>query len=546
MILVWCTVFMTRLRWLAAALLTLPVGVACGSDVQEDAGTLEILQVNSGASGVPDELEAPAPATLFEFVINRARRLAQASYSTIGAALPPVLANLSYDQYRSIRFRPEAAVWRGQSEFELQMFHPGYLYDEPARIHLVDDDQISELAFDPMLFRYDGPAAAVSAVTTPDLGYAGFRIHYPLNDATIKDEVAVFLGSSYFRLLGGGHVYGLSSRGLAVDIGVSRDEEFPDFKEFWIVRPDAQAAVLTLYALLDSPSVTGAYRLNLQPGLNTALEVDARIFARQDVAKLGVAPMSSMFLYDQNRRPWVDDFRAQVHDSDGVLVHTADDEWLWRPLNNGPGTQVTQLSEGTPRGFGLLQRDRSFDNYLDLEASYQRRPSEWVEVENGDWGAGHVELLTFETRTEFADNVAAYWVPSEPFRAGDERRYRYRLVMFDSHLSTQSLARVTRTRVGQDTLTGTPDGTLGGRRVFVVDFDGGNAIDMEGAQPVAVLATSSGQTSVLPVQPLLDDNGWRAAFRFEPAGDEPANLRLHLEVDGRRLSETWSYRWYSQ
>ena len=258
--------------------------------------------------------------------------------------------------------------------------------------------------------------------------------------------------------------------------------------------------------------------------------------------------MSSMFLYGQNRRPWFDDFRAQVHDSDGAMVHTADDEWLWRPLNNGPGTQVTQLSGGTPRGFGLLQRDRSFDNYLDLEASYQRRPSEWVEVESGDWGAGHVELLTFETRTEFADNVAAYWVPNEPFRAGDERHYRYRLVMFDSRLHTQTLAQVARTRVGLSTLTDTADVTPRRGLLFVVDFDRGDLPSlpgMEGAQPIAVLETSSGQTSVQPIQALLDDQGWRATFRLEPAGDQPADLQLYLELDGRRLSETWNYVWYS-
>ena len=540
---------MTGLRLLVPVSLTLLVAVACDSDVQsdvqEDAAAPKILQA---ASGVPDELGPPTPATLFEFVTNRARRLAKTRYSSAEATLPSVLANLSYDQYRLIRFRPDAALWRGESEFELQMFHPGYLYDESARIHLVTDDEINELAFDPTLFRYEGPAAALSAVTTPDLGYAGFRIHYPLNDASIKDEVAVFLGASYFRLLGGGHVYGLSSRGLAVDIGMNRDEEFPDFREFWLVRPDAQATILTVYALLDSPSVTGAYRLDLEPGPNTTLEIDARIFARQDVAKLGVAPMSSMFLYGQNRRPWFDDFRAQVHDSDGAMVHTADDEWLWRPLNNGPGTQVTQLSGGTPRGFGLLQRDRSFDNYLDLEASYQRRPSEWVEVESGDWGAGHVELLTFETRTEFADNVAAYWVPNEPFRAGDERHYRYRLVMFDSRLHTQTLAQVARTRVGLSTLTDTADVTPRRGLLFVVDFDRGDLPSlpgMEGAQPIAVLETSSGQTSVQPVQALLDDQGWRATFRLEPAGDQPADLQLHLELDGRRLSETWNYVWYS-
>ena len=533
---------MTPIRLLVSVSLTLLVTVSCDSGVQEDAAAPTLLQADSDA---PEELEPPTPATLFEFVTNRARRLAQTRYSSPEATLPTALANLSYDQYRSIRFRPEAALWRGESKFELQMFHPGYLYDESVRIHLVNDDETNELAFDPTLFRYEGPSAPVSALTTPDLGYAGFRIHYPLNDAAIKDEVAVFLGASYFRLLGGGHVYGLSSRGLAVDIGMDRDEEFPDFREFWLVRPDAQATTLTVYALLDSPSVTGAYRMDLEPGLNTTLQVDARIFARRDVAKIGVAPMSSMFLYDQNRRPWLDDFRAQVHDSDGVMVHTAEDEWLWRPLNNGPGTQVTQLSEGTPRGFGLLQRDRNFDNYLDLEASYQHRPSEWVEVENEDWGAGQVELLTFETRTEFADNVATYWVPSQPFRTGDERRYRYRLVMFDNRLRTQTLAQVARTRVGQDTPTDTAD-TPRRRRLFVVDFDRGDLPMMDGAPPVAVLAASSGQTSVLPVQALLDDRGWRAAFRLEPAGDQPAELRLHLEMAGRRLSETWNYVWYSQ
>jgi glucans biosynthesis protein len=530
---------MTRLRVLAPVPLILLVVVACDSDVREDTSAPETLQ----ASGVREELEPPTPATLFEFVTNRARRLAQTSYSRAEAAVPSVLANLSYDQYRSIRFRPEAALWRGESAFELQMFHPGYLYDESVRIHLVHDDEIDELAFDPTLFRYEGPAVPLSALTTPDLGYAGFRVHYPLNDAAIKDEVAVFLGASYFRLLGGGHVYGLSSRGLAVDVGTSQEEEFPDFREFWLVRPGVQATVLTVYALLDSPSVTGAFQLDLEPGPNTTLAVDARIFARQDVAKLGVAPMSSMFLYDQNRRPWFDDFRAQIHDSDGAMVQTGEDEWLWRPLNNGPGTQVTTLSEGTPRGFGLLQRDRSFDNYLDLEAAYQRRPSEWVEVEDGDWGAGHVELLTFESRTEFADNVAAYWVPRQPLRAGDERRYRYRLVMFDDRLQTQTLAQVSRTRVGQDTLAGAADGTT--QRLFVVDFDRRDLPPMEGVQPVAVLATSSGKTIVLPVQALPDDQGWRAVFRLEPAGDQLADLRLHLEVDGRPLSETWNYVWWS-
>ena len=205
----------------------------------------------------------------------------------------------------------------------------------------------------------------------------------------------VFLGASYFRLLGRGHLYGLSSRGLAVDVGLDRGEEFPAFREFWLVRPEPDAATLTFYALLDSPSVTGAYRFDLAPGAPTTLGVDARLHARRDIDKLGVAPMSSMFLYDQNQRPRFDDFRPQVHDSDGLLVRTADDEWIWRPLNNTLGVQVTTVHDETPRGFGLVQRDRRFDNYLDLEASYHRRPSEWValDLDEGDWGCGRCRVV---------------------------------------------------------------------------------------------------------------------------------------------------------
>ena len=487
------------------------------------------------------------PAALFEYVNGQARRLAQADYAPPETSLPAALADLDYEQYRSIRFRPDAALWRDETPFEIQLFHPGFLYTQPVRLHVVDDQVIAPLSFDRRLFRYDGTAAPVAEVALSDLGYAGFRIHYPLNDVGIRDEVMVFLGASYFRLLGRGHLYGLSSRGLAVDVGLDRGEEFPAFREFWLVRPEPDAATLTFYALLDSPSVTGAYRFDLAPGAPTTLGVDARLHARRDIDKLGVAPMSSMFLYDQNQRPRFDDFRPQVHDSDGLLVRTADDEWIWRPLNNTPGVQVTTVHDETPRGFGLVQRDRRFDNYLDLEASYHRRPSEWValDLDEGDWGAGGVELLTYHTVSEFNDNIAAYWVPDLPFRAGAERHYRYRLIMFDSRLDAQTVAQVERTRIGWDALPGEIDPPPRSQRQFIVDFGGGDASDSEATAPVeALVEISAGQISDLTVQPLPEAGSWRAAFRLVPAGTRPADMRLHLEMAGQRISETWTYVWY--
>ncbi len=541
-------------RLLAPVWLALVVS-ACDPAFEQTSGSLEGRADADTTLPGPQfraDVSAPlpgsvTPAALFEYVNGQARRLAQADYAPPETSLPAALADLDYEQYRSIRFRPDAALWRDETPFEIQLFHPGFLYTKPVRLHVVDDQVIAPLPFDRRLFRYDGTAAPVAEVASSDLGYAGFRIHYPLNDAGIRDEVMVFLGASYFRLLGRGHLYGLSSRGLAVDIGLDRGEEFPAFREFWLVRPEPDAATLTFYALLDSPSVTGAYRFDLAPGAPTTLGVDARLYARRDIDKLGVAPMSSMFLYDQNQRPRFDDFRPQVHDSDGLLVRTADDEWIWRPLNNTPGVQVTTVHDETPRGFGLVQRDRRFDNYLDLEASYHRRPSEWValDLDEGDWGAGGVELLAYHTVSEFNDNIAAYWVPDLPFKAGGERHYRYRLIMFDSRLDAQTVAQVERTRIGWDALPGEIDPPPRSQRQFIVDFGGGDASHSEATAPVeALVEISAGQISDLTVQPLPEAGGWRAAFRLVPAGTRPADMRLHLEMAGQRISETWTYVWY--
>ena len=496
----------------------------------------------------PPPLVGPAtPASLFEHVTERARVLAHSVYVPPRSVLPSALTSLSYEQYRSIQFRPEASLWQDEGRFAVQLIHPGFLYREPVRIHAVQDHQIDTLHFDKTRFRYDDGTAPVADVVTPDLGYAGFRVYYLLARDGSREEVAVFLGASYFRLLGPDQVHGVSSRGLAVDVGLESGEEFPAFREFFLIQPEPEAARLTFFALLDGPSVAGAYRFDLGPGAHTTLDVEARLYARQDVAKLGVAPMSSMFLYGQNRTPAFDDFRPQVHDSDGVMMHTSGDEWIWRPLSNGPGLQVTSLRDHTPRGFGLVQRERNFENYLDLEANYHRRPSEWVAVGDGDWGSGGVELLVIPTDSEFNDNIAAYWVPDQAFKAGDERRYRYRLLTFDSRFDTQTLAQVERTRVGWDALPGQSDPPSRSRRRFIVDFSGGAPALRESARPsdvTAVLETSAGQTFDLVVQPLPDDRGWRASFYLVPDGTQPADMRLYLEADGGRLTETWSYVWY--
>lgn len=505
----------------------------------------------SNADPFADDPIPPLTDPLFRRVDREARRRADASYAESDDALPPPLRDIGYDEYRSIRFRPEEAVWRGDVPFEIQLFHPGYRYSRPVAIHLVEGGETRTLAFDPERFRYEGEAETLAEIDAPDAGYAGFRVHYPMNDGPSKDEVVAFLGASYFRLLGPGQVYGLSSRGLAVDAGLPTGEEFPDFREFWLVRPEPDTGTLTFYALLDGPSVTGAYRFELDPGDRsegeaTVLTVEARLNARDDVGKLGVAPLSSMFLFDANNASDFDDYRPRVHDSHGLLALTGRGEWIWRPLHNGPGLRVTQLRDDDPRGFGLVQRERSFESYLDLEARYDRRPSEWVEIGDGHWGTGGVELMEIPTESEFNDNIVASWVPDVPFSAGDHRYYRYRLVTFDDRVPAQGVARVERTRIGWDALPGQTDPPPRSHRRFVVDFGGGDPEVLPSDSTTVVLTTSAGTLGESRVESLPSAGSWRVTFDLEPEGDRPSDMRLYLKSGDRPLTETWSYVWYPE
>ena len=529
-------------RWIARlALLALPV-LACGVE-SEPGSTLSDRDPSANpADAWIEPIEHATPAALAAHVESRARALAAREYMAPDAALPAVLTELDYEAYRSIRFRPDAALWGGETPFEVQLLHPGYLFDDPVRIHLVEHDVVTTLPFRAELFEYEGSVAHLAGTLSPDLGHSGFRIHYPLNDPDVKDEVAVFQGASYFRLLGPGHVHGLSSRGLAIDIG--GEEEFPDFREFWLVRPEPDEETMVFHALLDSPSVTGAYRFELVPGAETLLRVDARLFARRDVGRLGVSPLSSMYLYGRGNSPSYDDFRPEVHDSDGLLMWTRAGEWIWRPLSNRPIPIVTSLIDTDPRGFGLVQRARDFDRYLDVETRYHRRPSEWVRFGEGDWGRGGVQLLEAPTVSEFQDNIAVSWVPDAPFDAGDERRYRYELVMFDERLGLQTLAQVERTGVGWDALPGQASPPPRSQRRFIVDFSDATVDEQSGVDPEAVIETSAGRISDLRTMRLAEEPGWRVSFRLEPDGDRPADMRLYLTRGGEPLSETWSYVWY--
>ncbi len=376
------------------------------------------------ASALLAFLSSTHTASAFDFddVAALARRKARAPYKPPDGAQPAELEALNYDEYRDIRFRPDRAIWRAEDlPFDVMFFHRGK-QNERVRMNEVVADKARHLPYDRADFSFG--KNTLSPETWGDLDYAGLRVHYHLNGPQYKDELIVFLGTSYFRALAAGTRYGLSARGLAVDTVGGQGEEFPSFIEFWMVKPTPDARTLRLFALLDSPRVSGAYQFDVVPGDETVVEVRTRLYLRAPVGTLGIAPLTSMYQFGENQ-PHRIDFRPEVHDSDGLMVATGAGEWLWRPLLNPRETLTTSFSMRDLKGFGLMQRDRSFTSYEDTEARYELRPSAWVEP-TGSWGPGRVELVQLYTPDETNDNIVAYWVPRAA--AGARRAARASLI----------------------------------------------------------------------------------------------------------------------
>ena len=478
-------------------------------------------------------------ADVFDFsdVILRAERLAAAPFKKSSSNLPRELQTLTYDQYRDIRFKPDRALWHGTKlPFELEFFHEGWNVDQPVKISEVTGERVHEIEFNPDAFDYG--ATKIDPNRMRGLGFAGFRVHYPINTPTYKDEVLVFLGASYFRAIGTDQRYGLSARGLAVDTALSSGEEFPRFVEFWIERPGLSATDLTIYGLLDSLRVTAAYRFILKPGVTTTMDVTVRLYLREEVGTLGLAPLTSMFLFGENQHPSTDDYRPAVHDSDGLSIHSSTGEWIWRPLVNPKHLLVTSFTMTNPQGFGLMQRGREFWHYEDLEARYDLRPSAWIEPK-GDWGAGRVELVQIPVPDETNDNIVAYWVPSNPPAPKHPYDLRYRVSWQKDPETRPPLSWVAQTRRGWGYMRH-PDNSIG----FTVDFDGPALRKLPPSAKVdgVVSVDSNGELLEHHAYPNPITGGWRLTLRVRRLDTaKPVELRGSLRSDDKTLSETWTY-----
>jgi glucans biosynthesis protein len=478
---------------------------------------------------------AAAPAFTLDDVAAQAERLAKESFQEPKGQVPDWLLKINYDQWRDIRFRPEHALWRNRHlPFQVQFFHPGLYYNRVVKVNLVDAKGVHPLPFSPTQFDYG--KSGLGSKVPQDLGYAGFRVHAPIKTKNYYDEVIVFLGATYFRAVGKQEVFGLSARGLAIDTALPTGEEFPYFKEFWLVTPARGAKDVTIYALLDSPSLTGAYRFVVQPGEQTSVNVDLRLFLRREVHTLGIAPLTSMFFHGENTTRPFEDFRPEVHDSDGLLLRFGTGEWLWRPIDNPHSLNVSGFRMPNPRGFGLIQRDRDFDHYQDLETHAEWRPSVWV-VPHGDWGDGRLELVEIPTKVDINDNVVAFWVPEKEPKPGDPVAYSYTMYWYGEDPTRPPDGRVIATRRDR--------GTFEGGYRFVIDF-AGKKLDALPADTVlrGVVTVASGEEVAEVADEHVVKNpatgGWRLTFQVRPKRKEPVELRAFLDKGGDTLTETWS------
>ena len=493
----------------------------------------------------------------FAEVEERASELASTAFVDPDGSVPEFLLKVSYDQWRKIRFRVDKSLWRDEElPFELQFFHPGLFYNRLVRLNVVSDGKAERLPFSTDFFEY-GDLEFADKVKALSMDFAGFRAHFPLNTPEYKDEFVVFLGASYFRAVAKDVQYGLSARGLAVDTAMQSGEEFPYFREFWIERPKSGDLDLTIYALMDSPSLTGAYRFIIAPGDETSMDVKSTLFLRKDVQKLGIAPLTSMFLYGETQNGWKGDFRPEVHDSDGLLVEDENGTFYWRPLANPRRLSLSSRAMEKPAGFGLFQRDGLFDHYQDLEARYERRPSLWIEPKG--WGRGKVELVEIPSEQEIHDNIVAYWVPEKTVLEDksfypNSMDFDYTMRWISPGVSVHPLGFASATRIA--------DGNGPETVKFVVDFEGGYLADIPADIGLTSVVTVGDGAKLLEKQLMKNEvtGGWRLVFQVAkeseesikklfPSSNHPSVLITALLKRGENLpdplTETWTYdlRW---
>ncbi|WP_116132182.1 glucan biosynthesis protein [Tropicimonas sp. IMCC34043] len=477
----------------------------------------------------------PAEPFSYGILTEMARALAREPFAAMPVPDAAVIEQIDYDRHNQVRFRKEATLWADQGDVSpVQFFFPGRYFPEPVHIYTVEDGQAREVPFS--LDMFDIPAGHPAQDLTHTEGFAGFKVMDP---KTGLDWMAV-LGASYWRTSGYSGQFGMSVRGLAVDTAIPNGpEEFPRFTRFWL-EPMSDGGIVA-YALMESPRVTGAYRIESHRDNGVIQDVDAKIFLRGDIERLGIAPLTSMFWFGKHNADVSPDWRPEVHDSDGLEIHSGSGERIWRPLNNPPHTMANAFMAPNVKGFGLMQRERDFARYQDDGVFYEKRASVWVEPK-GDWGDGAVSLVEISTDDEIYDNIVASWQPAAPAVAGAEFDFAYRLYWMKDAPVEPVAARFLAVRIGEGGVPGQvrPENVV----KVVCDLEGRGLEGLGRGDGVELnVSASRGTVTDEVVYPIATKDTWRAMFDLDfadiPAEDDaPIDLRLFVEYEGEAKTET--------
>ena len=515
------------------------------------AAAAAVSAIGENAAAAPDGLSFGEPSAFsFDLLKAQAREKAHGPYAPPPHPAPEIVQKINYEEWGKIRFRPDHGLFAdGPGRFPVTFFHLGLFFQKAVDMYAVEDGLARKVVYDQSYF--DMPANSVAHGLPQGAGFAGLRIQEARDGALDwrKNDWVAFLGAAYFRAIGELHQYGLSARGIALDVAVAdRPEEFPDFTQFYV---DSQPSddTLIVYALMEGPSIVGAYRFALKRGKGVTMDIESTLFVRAAVTRFGIAPLTSMYWYSETKKQTAIDWRPEVHDSDGLSMWSGSGERLWRPLNNPPRIMVSAFTDNNPRGFGLCQRDRVFDHYLD-GVFYDRRPTLWVEpmpaADGSGWGKGWIQLCEIPTDDEIHDNVVAMWVPEQPPPAGAEIALNYRLHWLADEPYPSKLARCVATRLGRGGQPGLPRPT--GVRKFVVEFLGAPLASLPyGVKPDMVVTASRGSLEgYRHIEAVPDDvpGHWRAEFDLTVDGAEPVEMRCFLQANGETLTETWMFQYH--
>lgn len=495
----------------------------------------DVLKSMTAFAVLPTLSRADGAAPFSETALHDLAREIAAQPYVERPLVPQAWRDLTYDQYRGIRFITERAVWAGtDTTLEFDLFPPGLYFTHAIEVNVVEDGVVRTVPFDFSL--YDRHEIVPDLTIEPGLGYSGIRLRAELERPGFFQEYAVFQGASYFRVIARDLAYGLSARGLALRTADQEGEEFPGFTRLWIEKPAPGAIFHKVHALLESPSVTGLYHFTLSPvGDTTEVEVRSTLWPRNDLTNVGIAPLTSMFYFDETNRNRFDDFRPAVHDSDGLSILNGNGELIWRPLANPLHVQVSSFVDTNPQGFGLAQRERKFSDFHDLEAHYHQRPSLWI-TPGENWGRGAVTLVEIPSDKEIYDNIVAYWRPRDPLVAGSENSFSYRMTWTGQVAPQKPVAQVLNTRIGKGFAHNE-------RKVVVIDFAPHQALPQEYGDLVIYVYSNKLELLEAQVQTNPETGGPRLAFSFDPGDVTVAEMRAQLLYQERGVSEVWLYRW---